>query len=64
MTAFGYIRKILHVDLESGHFAIKDLELDSAMAYLGGLGLNALLMKQTYATGDFNNRFYSPKSLS
>jgi aldehyde:ferredoxin oxidoreductase len=39
MNAFGYSGKILHVDLESGHFEIRNLELDSAMAYLGGLGL-------------------------
>ena len=51
MTAFGYMGKILHADLGSGQFEIKDIELDSAMAYLGGLGLNALLMKQIYATG-------------
>ncbi|MBW2118628.1 MAG: hypothetical protein JRH09_12010 [Deltaproteobacteria bacterium] len=51
MTTYGYMGKILHVDLETGHFEIKDLELDSAMAYLGGLGLNALLMKKTYVSG-------------
>ena len=51
MSFFGYVGKILHVNLESGKFEIKDIELDSAMAYLGGLGLNAFLMKQTYTTG-------------
>jgi len=51
MNVFGYVGKVLHIDLGSEQFEIKDIELDSAMAYLGGLGLNALLMKQTYATG-------------
>jgi len=41
MTAFGYIGKILHVDLKSGHFEIRDLELDSVMVYLEKFGLNA-----------------------
>jgi len=51
MNVFGYVGKVLHIDLGSEQFEIKDIELDSAMAYLGGLGLNALLMKQTYAKG-------------
>ena len=43
--------KILHVDLSSEQFEIKKLDLDAACAYLGGLGLNAWLMEQTYETG-------------
>jgi aldehyde:ferredoxin oxidoreductase len=33
--------KILHVDLTSEQFEIKNLDLDAARNYLGGLGLNA-----------------------
>jgi len=47
MTTFGYMGKILHVDLSSEQFEIKDLDLDAARDYLGGLGLNAWLMEQT-----------------
>jgi aldehyde:ferredoxin oxidoreductase len=41
MSAFGYMGKILHVDLTSEQFEIKNLDLDAARNYLGGLGLNA-----------------------
>jgi aldehyde:ferredoxin oxidoreductase len=53
MTAFGYgyMGKILHADLTSGKFETKELPLDQARSYLGGLGLNAFLMKQSYTTG-------------
>lgn len=51
MTAFGYMGKILHADLTSEKFEEKELSLDRARDYLGGLGLNAFLMKQTYTTG-------------
>ncbi|MBW2616463.1 MAG: hypothetical protein JRD02_09855, partial [Deltaproteobacteria bacterium] len=51
MTFSGYIGKILYVDLTSGEFERKDLDLDAARTYLGGLGLNAWLMEQTYTTG-------------
>jgi len=51
MSAFGYIGKILHVDLSSEQFEIKNLDLDAARDYLGGLGLNAWLMEQTYLSG-------------
>ncbi len=43
--------KILHADLTSEKFETKDLPLDQARAYLGGLGLNAWLMEQTYVRG-------------
>lgn len=43
--------KILHVDLTSGQFAVKELGLDEARAYVGGLGMNAWLMQETYKTG-------------
>ena len=43
--------KILHVDLTSGKFETRQLPLDEARSYLGGLGLNARLMEQEYATG-------------
>jgi len=51
MSTFGYMGKILHVDLSSEQFEIKKLDLDAARDYLGGLGLNAWLMEQTYETG-------------
>jgi len=51
MTIFGYMGKILHVDLSSEQFEIKDLDLDAATDHLGGLGLNAWLMEQTYVAG-------------
>jgi aldehyde:ferredoxin oxidoreductase len=47
MSAFGYMGKILYVDLSSQEFEIKDLDLDAARDYLGGLGLNAWLMEGT-----------------
>ena len=43
--------KILHVDLSSEQFEVKDLDLDAARDYLGGLGLNAWLMEQAYVAG-------------
>jgi aldehyde:ferredoxin oxidoreductase len=51
MNAYGYMGKILHVDLTSEDFEIKELQLDQARSYLGGLGLNARLMEQEYAIG-------------
>jgi aldehyde:ferredoxin oxidoreductase len=51
MSTFGYMGKILHVDLSSEQFEIKNLDLDAARAYLGGLGLNAWLMEQTFESG-------------
>ncbi len=51
MTAFGYMGKVLHVDLSCGEQEIKALDLDAARDYVGGLGLNALLMEQVYVTG-------------
>jgi hypothetical protein len=51
MTAFGYMGKILHADLTSEKFEIKELPLEQARSYLGGLGLNAWLMEQVYETG-------------
>lgn len=51
MTHFGYMGKILHIDLTSGQSEIKKLELNAARAYLGGLGLNAWLMERTYEAG-------------
>jgi aldehyde:ferredoxin oxidoreductase len=43
--------KVLHVDLRSGEFETKKLDLDVARDYVGGLGLNARLMEQVYVTG-------------
>jgi aldehyde:ferredoxin oxidoreductase len=43
--------KILHVDLTSGQFVLSQLDLDDARTYVGGLGMNALLMQKTYETG-------------
>jgi aldehyde:ferredoxin oxidoreductase len=51
MSSFGYMGRILHVELSSGQFAVEDLELDAARAYLGGLGLNAWLMEKIYTAG-------------
>lgn len=51
MTPAGYMGKILHVDLTSAQFAVKELDPDAARACVGGLGMNAWLMEQTYETG-------------
>lgn len=51
MSTFGYMGKVLSVDLTSGEFEGKKLDLDAARGYLGGLGLNAFLMEQTYHCG-------------
>ena len=51
MPPFGYMGKTLYVDLTSEEFEVRDLDPDVAETYLGGLGLNAWLMEQTYATG-------------
>jgi aldehyde:ferredoxin oxidoreductase len=51
MTPYGYMGKILHVDLTSAHHEVKGLDLEVARSYLGGLGLNAWLMEQAYTTG-------------
>jgi aldehyde:ferredoxin oxidoreductase len=51
MTPPGYMSKILHVDLSSGQFAVNQLDLDDARAYIGGLGMNAWLMQKTYEKG-------------
>lgn len=51
MAIFGYMGKILYVDLTSKEFETRELPLDQVRSYLGGLGFNARLMKQEYATG-------------
>jgi aldehyde:ferredoxin oxidoreductase len=51
MSTFGYMGKVLHLDLTSGEYEIEALNLDAARGYLGGLGLNAFLMEQTYHSG-------------
>jgi aldehyde:ferredoxin oxidoreductase len=51
MNTFGYMGKVLHVDLNSGEHEVKGLDLDAAQDYVGGLGLNAWLMEQVYVTG-------------
>ena len=51
MKAFGYMGNVLSVNLSSGEFETKKLELGTAQTYLGGLGLNAWLMEQTYTGG-------------
>jgi len=51
MSPFGYMGKVIHVDLTSGEHETKALDLNAARDYLGGLGLNAWLMEQVYATG-------------
>ncbi|MGD8986195.1 MAG: aldehyde ferredoxin oxidoreductase N-terminal domain-containing protein, partial [Desulfobacteraceae bacterium] len=51
MSTFGYMGKVLHLDLTSGEYETEELDLDAARGYLGGLGLNAFLMEQTYHSG-------------
>lgn len=51
MSAAGYMGKILFVDLSSEEFEVKDLDLNAARNFLGGLGLNAWLMEQNYKIG-------------
>jgi aldehyde:ferredoxin oxidoreductase len=51
MMPGGYMGKVLHVDLTSGQYETKALDLDAAQHYVGGLGLNAWLMEQVYVTG-------------
>ena len=51
MSTFGYMGKVLHVDLSSKEHEIKALDLDAAKDYAGGLGLNAWLMEQVYVAG-------------
>ncbi|MEJ2718171.1 MAG: aldehyde ferredoxin oxidoreductase N-terminal domain-containing protein [Deltaproteobacteria bacterium] len=51
MEPNGYRGKILHVDLSSEEVVERQLDLDVARAYIGGLGMNAWLMQQTYETG-------------
>ena len=51
MKTFGYMGKILHVDLTSGDFEVERLDLDEARDHLGGLGLNARLMEKTFTAG-------------
>lgn len=43
--------KILFVDLTTGQYEGKELDMNAARTYLGGLGLNAWLMEKTYAPG-------------
>jgi aldehyde:ferredoxin oxidoreductase len=51
MSTFGYMGKVLHVDLTTGEHEIEVIDLDAARRYLGGLGLNAFLMERTYHSG-------------
>jgi aldehyde:ferredoxin oxidoreductase len=51
MSTFGYMGKALHVDLTTGEYETKALDLNAARDYMGGLGLNAFLMDQTYHSG-------------
>ena len=47
----GYIGKMLYVDLTSEQFEERPLDSEMARRYLGGLGMNAWLMQQTYKKG-------------
>jgi aldehyde:ferredoxin oxidoreductase len=51
MKTPGYMGKILRVDLTSGDFTQEDLDSDLVRDYVGGLGMNARLMQQTYEAG-------------
>ena len=47
----GYMGKVLFVDLGSEDKEIRQLDLDAARDFIGGLGMNAWLMKQSYRKG-------------
>ncbi len=51
MSFYGYMGKILHVDLTSRDLEARDIDLSDAKNYIGGLGLNARLMEQVYMAG-------------
>jgi len=51
MGAFGYMGKILYVDLHSGELAIEELDPKDAYSSLGGMGVNTKLMEKNYAPG-------------
>jgi aldehyde:ferredoxin oxidoreductase len=51
MESHGFMGKILIADLDSGAFFEKPLDLDAARVFIGGLGMNAWLMKQIFETG-------------
>jgi aldehyde:ferredoxin oxidoreductase len=44
MQYYGYMGKILHVDLTSGDIREEDLDLDLARNYIGDLGIGARLI--------------------
>jgi len=43
--------KTLHVDLTSGECVDKEIDIDAAQTYVGGLGMNTWLMRRTYQRG-------------
>ena len=47
----GYMGRILYVDLTSGQWEIRPLDMAAARAFLGGMGLNAWLMNGLYRPG-------------
>ncbi|MDZ7699161.1 MAG: aldehyde ferredoxin oxidoreductase N-terminal domain-containing protein [Deltaproteobacteria bacterium] len=47
----GYMGRILYVDLTSRECTVRPLEAAPARAFLGGMGLNAWLMRQHYRPG-------------
>lgn len=51
MKAPGYMGKILRVDLTSVDFFEEHLDSDAARDYVGGLGMNARLMEETFQAG-------------
>jgi aldehyde:ferredoxin oxidoreductase len=51
MKIFGYMGKVLRLDLTTGEYETEELDLGAARGYLGGLGLNAFLMEQNYHSG-------------
>lgn len=51
MSSPGYMGKVLFVDLATEQYEEKELDMDAARICLGGLGLNARLMEQTYIPG-------------
>jgi aldehyde:ferredoxin oxidoreductase len=51
METYGYMGKIIFLDLHSGQYHIEKLDPDFARAGIGGQGLNTLLMEKTFRNG-------------
>ena len=49
--AAGYMGRVLFVDLDMQEIETRELDTDVAKNFIGGMGLNAWLMKQSYMPG-------------